>query len=263
MMSTWEPDGGGVKSGVLPVLTPHSWPWRLAHIARLARGRAALNPVVSRLTSSAAIPAKRGQRRNGVRLVQTPPAATFVRGDRRCIRSCSMPAQEQRQTLVRAARGEHRGTKPRHGRTGVGARSRRAVAGRAREGRTLHRGGRRRVQPPGRPDRHGDHGDRGRRLAVPSLCRLRDRAGPCAAARACRHGAGALLPPVPDGAPVPRPHPLVGLPARGRERRHHPLRPLAGRLFRRPRHHADHHRLIWSAWSSSCCCWRERGAPPA
>ena len=27
------------------------------------------------------------------------------------------------------------------------------------------------------------------------------------------------------------------------ERRHHPLRALAGRLLRRPRHHADHHRL--------------------
>ncbi len=62
---------------------------------------------------------------------------------------------------------------------------------------------------------------------------------------------------------LPRPHPLVGLPAGRGGGRHDALRAVAGRLLRRPRHRADPDGLAGGRWSSSCCCWRARGAPPA
>lgn len=66
---------------------------------------------------------------------------------------------------------------------------------------------------------------------------------PRAAPRARGHGAGALLPAVPHGSPLPRPHPLVGLPIRRGGRRHDALCACPGPRPRRPGHHADHGRL--------------------
>ena len=120
---------------------------------------------------------------------------------------------------------------------------RRADAGRARAPRAVDRGRGGRVQPPLRLDRRRHHGVRSRRLALPPLRRLRDRAGARAAAGPRRHGAGALLPAVSDGQAVPRPHPLVGLSAGGGGGRHHALRAVAGGGLRRPGDRADADRL--------------------
>ena len=94
-------------------------------------------------------------------------------------------------------------------------------------------------------------GDRGRDVAVPSLCggrrrlavqRFPDHLHPAAALRARRVRAGPELPAVSDGGAVPQPHPLVRCRARLRGRRDPRLRDRGRRGLHRPRHDAEPNR---------------------
>ena len=97
-------------------------------------------------------------------------------------------------------------------------------------------------QSPARLGRNDRDRDRGRDVAVPPLCRLRDRSDPGTALHPRRLRSAAGVSGVPDRRALSRQHPLVGRDCRPDLRRHPDLRNRWRRGFHRPRDDSQPHR---------------------